>query len=80
MVHLYFSCGSYSPDVQQLPVHIASSNTTSVIQSDPIEAGHRNCNVEVVSKNLCGKSVNESYTFGELWGEHCQVTITNQCF
>ena len=35
MVILYFSCGSYSPDVPPLPVRIASSNTTEVIQSDP---------------------------------------------
>ena len=79
MVFLYFSCGSYSPDVPPLPVHIASSNTTVVIQSDPIKAGHRNCNVTVVSKNLSGKTVNDSHTFGELCREHCQVTITNQC-
>ena len=71
MVLLYFSCGSYSPDVRPLPVHIASSNTTEVIQSDPVEAGHRNCYVKVVSKNLSGKTVNETHTFGELLREHC---------
>ena len=68
---LHFSCGSYSPDVQPLPVHIASNKTTEVIQSDPVEAGHRNCKVTVVSKNLSGKTVNDSHTFGELWREHC---------
>ena len=67
VVFLYFSCGSYSPDVLPLPVHItASGNTTEVIQSDPVEAGHRNCIVKVVSKNLSGKTVNDSHTFGEL--------------
>ena len=71
MVLLYFSCCSDSPDVQQLPVRIASSNTTEVIQSDPVEAGHRNCYVKVVSKNLSGKTVNDSHTFGELWRENC---------
>ena len=70
-VFLHFSCGSYSPVVQLLPVRIASSNTTEVIQSDPVEAGHRNCKVTVVSKNLSGKTVNDSHTFGELWREHC---------
>ena len=48
-VLLHFSCGSDSPDVRPLPVHIASSNTTEVIQSDPVEAGHRNCYVKVIS-------------------------------
>ena len=66
MVLLYLSCGSYSPAVRPLPVHIASSNTTKVIQSDPVEAGHRNCNVKVISKNLSGKTVNDSHTFGKL--------------
>ena len=71
MVFLYFSCGSDSPAVQTLPVRIASSNTTEVIQSDPVEAGHRNCYVKVVSKNLSGKTVNDSHTFGELCRENC---------
>ena len=79
VVLLYFSCGSYSPDVLPLPVHItASGNTTEVIQSDPVEAGHRNCIVKVVSKNLSGKTVNDSHTFGELCREQCQVSITKQ--
>ena len=65
---LNFSCGSYFPDVRPLPVHITSSNTTEVIQSDPVEAGHKNCNVTVVSKNLSGKTINDSHTFGELEG------------
>ena len=68
---LYFSCGSYSPDVQRLPLHIASSNTIKVIQSDPIEAGHKNCNVRIISKNLSGKIVSDSHTFSELCREHC---------
>ena len=68
---LHFSCGSYSPDVRPLPVRIASNKTTEVIQSDLVEAGHRNCNVKVVSKNLSGKTINDSHTFGELWREHC---------
>ena len=67
MVLLYISCGSYSPVVGPFPVHIASSNTTGVIQSNPIEAGHRNCKVTVVSKNLSEKTVNETHTFSELW-------------
>ena len=80
MVFLYFSCGSYSPDVQPLPVRIASSNITEVIQSDPVEAGHRNCIVKVVSKNLSGKTVNDSHTFGEFMeGELLSDSITKQC-
>ena len=71
MVLLYFSCGSDSPAVWRLPVRIASSNTTEVIQSDPVEAGHRNCMVKVVSKNLSGKTVNDSHIFGELCRENC---------
>ena len=71
MVFLFFSCGSDSPAVRRLPVRIASSNTTEVIQSDPVEAGHRNCKVKVVSKNLSGKTVNDSHTFGELLREYC---------
>ena len=67
MVLLYISCGSYFPVVQPLLVHIASSNTTGVIQSDPIEAGHRNCKVTVVSTNLSGETVSEMHTFSELW-------------
>ena len=70
MVFLFFSCGSDSPAVRRLPVRIASSNTTEVIQSDPVEAGHRNCEVKVVSKNLSGKTVNDSHTFGELLRKH----------
>ena len=71
-VFLHFSCGSHSPeaDVQPLLVRIASNNTTEVIQSDPVEAGHRNCKVKVVSKNLSGKTVNDSHIFGELLREH----------
>ena len=45
---------------------MASNNTTKVIQSGSIEAGHRNCSVVVISSNLSGETVNESHIFGKI--------------
>ena len=66
VVFLNFTCGHNPPAVQTIPVHMASSNTTKVIQSDPVEAGHRNCSVVVISSNLSGETVDESHIFSEL--------------
>ena len=66
---LHFTYGHNLTAVHPLPVHIASSNTTKVIQSVPVEAGHRNCSVVVVSSNLSGETINESHIFSKLYSE-----------
>ena len=67
VVDLHFTCGHSPPAVRPIPVHMASNNITEVIRSDPVEAGHRNCSVVVVSSNLSEETVNESHIFSELY-------------
>ena len=64
---LNFTCGHNPPAAWAIPVHIASNNTTKVIQSGPVEAGHKNCSALVVSSNLSGETINESHVFSKLY-------------
>ena len=63
-VHLTITCGQVYE--KNYTVDVDAGGNVRLIQSDPMKAGHSDCNVTVDSVNLSGNHAEENHTFSKL--------------